>query len=657
MTLVIRPKRSSDRIGVLLVMLLGIVALLSQGGAAAAVSDVVTFPFSGVLAKGKEAQHTTALAVGDVTVTLGVTPSGAGQADVRLRAFDPAGVKVVDQRRKGDIVVTTSTRAGSYRWVVTAHTALSYRLSVVSTPASAPEPPASTSPVPVSAPSVAFYVDAVAGSDANDGRSAASAWRSLAKVSAARLPDGAAVLLKGGQRHSGTVTIDANDGGTPAAPVQLASYGTGRATITSGSGRALSIYNRAAVIVQDLVLVGDFSGSDGMVIYSDRPGVMHSNVTVERVEVRGYRGWGIALGSWAGAGGFQDVTFAGLDLHGNGNGGLLTYAQQPNVHRNVRVVHSRAYRNPGYPGASGHTGNGFVLGGVAGGEISHSSAFENGGANDVDSEGPAGIWTYHSDRIVIQHNESYNNRTGSKADGDGFDLDIGTTNSVLQYNYSHGNDGAGYLLWQRGPVASGGNIVRYNISENDARKNGYGAITVSGASPGTLVHHNTVFTTGGAAQSPAAVALFDAPSGYRFRNNLFVVRDGIPLVLASGGTTLPTVAFAGNAYHAGTGPFRLDWGRTRYTTLAAWRAGTGMERLGGADVGTSADPQVTGLGVGGTVGDPTLLHSLRAYRLAPGSPLLDAALPLPADELGARDFFGNRVPAGAAADVGAHELG
>ena len=52
------------------------------------------------------------------------------------------------------------------------------------------------------------------------------------------------------------------------------------------------------------------------------------------------------------------------------------------------------------------------------------------------------------------------------------------TNSVMQYNYSHDNDGAGYGLYQGSTSAPwSNNVVRYNISQNDGRKNGYGAIT------------------------------------------------------------------------------------------------------------------------------------------------------------------------------------
>ncbi len=55
--------------------------------------------------------------------------------------------------------------------------------------------------------------------------------------------------------------------------------------------------------------------------------------------------------------------------------------------------------------------------------------------------------------------------------GAGFDFDGGCTNSTLQYNYSHDNYGAGYLLAQFDNAPLMKNItIRYNISENDGRK-------------------------------------------------------------------------------------------------------------------------------------------------------------------------------------------
>src|SRR5581483_8503890 len=120
--------------------------------------------------------------------------------------------------------------------------------------------------------------------------------------------------------------------------------------------------------------------------------------------------------------------------------------------------------------------------------------------------GGAGIWAARSDGCLIEHCESYDNHAPGKSDGDGFDLDLGVTNSVVQYNYSHNNDGAGFLIYEPHSKAgatspNANNVLRFNISSNDARKNGYGGITVGNAPAndasklsGNQIYNNTVYT-------------------------------------------------------------------------------------------------------------------------------------------------------------------
>jgi hypothetical protein len=68
--------------------------------------------------------------------------------------------------------------------------------------------------------------------------------------------------------------------------------------------------------------------------------------------------------------------------------------------------------------------------------------------------------------------------------------------AALQYNYSHGNDGAGYLLYQfSGANPFGGNVVRYNISENDGRRGSYSGIYAGGDVGNTEIYNNTIYTS------------------------------------------------------------------------------------------------------------------------------------------------------------------
>ena len=131
------------------------------------------------------------------------------------------------------------------------------------------------------------------------------------------------------------------------------------------------------------------------------------------------------------------------------------------AHTDFYVGNCSVYRNAGIPGKGSHSGNGIVLAQVDGALIERCRAYENGGLNDYEGGGPVGIWVWDANRVVMQFNESHHNRTGSSKDGGGFDLDGGVRNSTVQYNYSHDNDGPGYLLahvqwcpcllWERPP--------------------------------------------------------------------------------------------------------------------------------------------------------------------------------------------------------------
>jgi hypothetical protein len=87
-------------------------------------------------------------------------------------------------------------------------------------------------------------------------------------------------------------------------------------------------------------------------------------------------------------------------------------------------------------------------------------------------EAAAGMWPWSSDSTLIQFNEVSNHR--AKWDGQGFDADYNCFGTIIQYNYSHHNNG-GFLLvcndgfskgkhWNNGTYNT---VVRHNLSVND----------------------------------------------------------------------------------------------------------------------------------------------------------------------------------------------
>jgi len=173
----------------------------------------------------------------------------------------------------------------------------------------------------------------------------------------------------------------------------------------------------------------------------------------------------------------------------------------------------------------------------------------------VNADGTWRIAPYDFDEFMStcrQNCESYRNRTQA-ADGEGFDLDGGCTGCVLQYNYSHDNAGAGYLVYTYGgaPHHYQGNVVRWNVSENDSvRHQWYGAIDVGndGAGiSGVQIYQNTLIITRTNHPAEALVTVHGRDVGVAFRNNLPANFSGTPLVSVKQDN--PAIVFQGSLYN------------------------------------------------------------------------------------------------------------
>jgi hypothetical protein len=124
--------------------------------------------------------------------------------------------------------------------------------------------------------------------------------------------------------------------------------------------------------------------------------------------------------------------------------------------------------------------------------------------------------------------------------------------------------------------------------------------------------------------------------------------------VVTGNPSTGACLFQGNCYWPSGGTLNV----AGHSSLAAWRAATGQERLAAADCGMMANPQLVDAGSGAALTDPSLLNTLVAYQLQQGSPCIDSGLDLQALfslAPGPRDFYGNAVPLGDAMDIGAYE--
>ncbi len=80
----------------------------------------------------------------------------------------------------------------------------------------------------------AYYIDAVNGNDANDGKTPQSAWETLNKLNTVTINAGNKILFRTGQRWQGSLEI--KNSGTTDNPIVIGSYGEGAAPIISATG-------------------------------------------------------------------------------------------------------------------------------------------------------------------------------------------------------------------------------------------------------------------------------------------------------------------------------------------------------------------------------------------------------------------------------------
>jgi hypothetical protein len=454
-----------------------------------------------------------------------------------------------------------------------------------------------------------FYLDAVRGNDAFDG-SAMRPWRSLARASKAKLAKGDRLLLAGGQTFKGSLRLSKANGLT------IASFGKGTAIIQAGAADGLVFDGGQDLTIDNLKLIGaGRKRNDGRGLHVKAA----KRVKIDRIDVSGFRLAGVE------AAGSEDVTISRTYAHENGFAGIHVIGGF-GVPRSKRVVirDSRAIGNAGdHKNLTNHSGSGILVGGVDNALIEYCEAAGNGAEMPRKGNGPVGIWAWNADRVTIQHCISHGNLSPG-ADGGGFDLDGGVTNSVLQYNLSYSNAGAGYLLCQ---YESGGtwrdNIVRYNVSYEDGRKNfqaGIGIFDGGGNFSNAQIYNNTIVN------SKDAINALNALPNLTFTNNIFLVEGDA----AKG--EVEDALFVRN----------LVW-RSKQRTLDHLEAHV---KPGGQDLHDSRhiNPRVIlPRSAAELPRDPRKLAMMRFFRLREGSPASGAGIAVPGAP--AKDLFGKKVSA------------
>lgn len=512
-------------------------------------------------------------------------------------------------------------------------------------------------------PGQTYYVSAN-GNDSNTGASPQDAWQTISKINSLNLAPGDVVLFEGGYSYDGNLYLDKNDANNAANPVRIASYGTGRATINGGNDYGIYAYNTSGVKIDNLIVKGsgmNTNTNSGIYFYNDLAGNTKLDlVEITNCEVYGFKDFGIVIGGYNGNAGFSNVRIENNVVHdcldvGISSFGEFSSSKTGYAHSNIIVRNCEVYNIKGYDKPK-HSGNGILLSDVQNSVIENCTVHDSGSGN-TSCGGPVGIWYWDSDQVTIQFCEAYNMSAGSGCDGGGFDLDGGVTNGTMQYNYSHDNDGGGFIIGEfTGARPMHDITVRYNVSENDAATNGGSVYLFNGneVMKNIYVYNNTLYLSEKSTNTQAAnikyITWYPVKDNINFFNNILYAENGADLVSIPKGYD---GNFAGNLYYS-SGMFSINYKGSTYTSLEAFRA-TGNEMLNNAAVGYQGDPLLNDPGNGGVIGFGTKLSSLAAYKLQSGSPAIDAGVELNFDR-GERDFYGSILSQNSISDIGAFSV-
>ena len=533
-------------------------------------------------------------------------------------------------------------------------------------------------------PAQTYYISP-SGNDANAGTSPASAWQTITKVNATAFHPGDSILFQGGQTFSGNLVI--NESGEEGAPIVVGSYGAGRAQINAaGTDHGIKVHNQEYVEIRELIVNGP--GAQGALVcgisfYNGTDQQLYGNF-IDSVTVQNFGFFGVWITSKYEEGvsavnkkGFTDFRIWNSLFTENGIGGLQANGSWDDsleyvimTHRDLHVKNCRASRNPGRNGNrsgapvnadwTGGTwthpwsGSGIIIAGCRASLMEYCVADSNAYANI--GQGCVGLWISECDSTTIRYCEAYKNQNGgvNQYDGAGFDMDGSVTNSVIEYCYSHDNDGPGYMFIEWGSKRDfKNNIMRYCVSVNDAAGNVNGgniaisSLDVTQTVDSMFIYNNTIYVPdGGTAFSTGANAY---GTGVQYRNNIVYFADDGWAMRHMSNVAFPIAqySFNHNLYYSHTNAtISYRYGGATFTTLAAYQAGSGYEAAG-----LNVNPMLANPGNASTIGMGNPLSGLTAYQLIAGSPAIAAGVTISGAP--ATDFYGN--PLAGSVNIGAHD--
>ena len=387
-----------------------------------------------------------------------------------------------------------------------------------------------------------YYLDSIGGSDDNDGLSRQTAFRTLEKLNALTLQGGDRVLFKAGCQFPGVLSPKREPGN---GVIVLGRYGTGEAPLIAGEGEvAVDLQDIGFVEVRGLAVTAP-NGAYGIRICNTAGGeTEHVHIVGCHIyDVYGaHERFSICTGGIVITTGrenpawyrdlliednhIHDVCRTGVILHTYwSNRPWKTWAENDYVSDTENwwpsyevVFRGNLIERP--------AGDAMVLIGAVRPLMEWNTAYHV--MNDPKPPcANAGIWPQSTEGCVVQYNEvGYAHKPEGCDDAQGFDVDLSCRDTIVQYNYSHDNEGGFLLLCELGGTAEygyRGTVVRNNLSVNDGNTKGE-LISLVGPVRGATVENNTICSSGNVERIVEVWTKdgTDQAKDVVFRNNLFV---------------------------------------------------------------------------------------------------------------------------------------
>lgn len=513
---------------------------------------------------------------------------------------------------------------------------------------------------PAFAANTTYYVDATGGSDGNTGTSPALAWKTLAKVNTMTFTQGDKILLRAGGLW--VEQLKPKGSGVSGNPITIGAYGDGPRPIIDGRNVPYAQAGAAAVLLQSvsywtvsgLEVTNDTGTNNVGTVASpgdNRSGIMVYNtsgtgkfgIIVRDNYVHDVNGCfvckganpqtngGIAVvadtmnGLSNGSSSYNGVQIldnvvervgrTGIVFNDYSTGFLFYLVSQDALSKNVTIAGNRL---------KDIEGDGIILSGSINNLIERNR-IDTAGLVTVagtTQPGTVGMFIAKTTNSIMQFNEVSGVRH-NVVDGQAYDVDLLAYNSIVQYNYSHDNEG-GMILLMGGNFSGSNATVRYNLSVNDAFVTN-GVFTLSsGLMSGAKIYNNTAYIAPGLISRPTFQLGWDGDNNntWSFQNNVIVNHGTGAWEQPKGsGTTISHNLIFGN--------------HTAGEPADAYKI--------------TADPQmIAPLAVA-----PEGLDAVAGYGLAPSSPAVGAGAFITGN--GGRDYFGNPVPSAVAPTRGFHQ--